>query len=286
MSIETLLNGQNRDGGWPYVRGGSWTEPTVYAILALAASGETEAAGRGLLWIRALQRPDGGWPPCAGVGRSTWVTALAALLPPESLGRERHARGIAWLLESTGKESTFLYRLREWLIGNPRPPEVDFPGWPWFPDTASWVGPTSLSILALEKEFRRHPSRRLAGRIESGRGFLLRRACHQGGWNHGSVQDLAYDSRPYPETTGMALAALRGVQSPRVDRALAVAAGFLGECRSADALNWLRLGLMAHGRLDAAYCPPEVAYRTLSDSSLDLLVAHARKGNGLFGGYA
>ena len=35
MSIEILLKKQNRDGGWPYVRGGSWTEPTVYAVLAL-----------------------------------------------------------------------------------------------------------------------------------------------------------------------------------------------------------------------------------------------------------
>ena len=43
MSIELLVSKQNRDGGWPYVRGTSWTEPTVYAILALLAAGETEA---------------------------------------------------------------------------------------------------------------------------------------------------------------------------------------------------------------------------------------------------
>jgi len=54
----------------------------------------------------------------------------------------------------------------------------------------------------------------------------------------------------------MALAALRGVRSPGHQRGLAVARRFLGECRSADALNWLRLGLLAHGQLPAGYCHP------------------------------
>jgi hypothetical protein len=284
MSIETLLGRQNRDGGWPYVRGGSWTEPTVYAVLALTAAGESEAAGRGVRWIVSTARRDGGWAPRADVDQSTWVTALVALLPAGLLGEAPHARGIEWLLETTGKESTGLYRLREWMLGNARPPELEFPGWPWFPGTAAWVGPTSLAILALEKENRRNPSERIVRRIEEGRSFLLRRACREGGWNHGSVQDLAYDSRPYPETTGMALAALRGVRSPVVDRALKLAGGFLGECHSADALNWLRLGLMAHGNLDAGYCPPEVLCRTLSESSLDLLVAEEGNGRSLFWG--
>ena len=84
---------------------------------------------------------------------------------------------------------------------------------------------------------------------------------------------------PYPETTGMALAALRGVASPKVERALAVAQGFLNECRSADALNWLRLGLLAHGRLPDGFCPPaRVAYRTLPETSLALIVAGGQKG--------
>ena len=53
MSIELVLRKQNRDGGWPYARGTSWTEPTVYAILALLAAGEGGPAQRGLEWLRA-----------------------------------------------------------------------------------------------------------------------------------------------------------------------------------------------------------------------------------------
>ena len=283
MNIGILAGKQNRDGGWPYLRGSSWTEPTAYAVLALLAAGETEPARRGVSWILAIQRPDGGWPPQAGVDRSTWVTALVALLPPEYLGARAHAGAIAWLLETTGRESTTTYRLREWLLGNPRPPEQEFPGWPWIPDAAAWVAPTSLAVLALDKEYRRRPLPAIRDRIDSGRRFLLARMCHEGGWNYGSAGALGYESRPYPETTGMALAALRGVRSPRTERALTLAQRFLGECRSADALNWLRLGLLAHGQLPAGYCHPlEIADRTLPDTSLGLLVGAAAKGRDFF----
>jgi len=175
MSVEILLGKQNRDGGWPYVRGASWTEPTVYAILALLAEGDTQTAGRGLRWLPTVQRPDGGWSPRAGVEESTWVTALVALLPRERLGREAHARAIQWLLCTQGRESTISYRLREWLLGNRRPDDQQFPGWPWIPGTAAWVGTTALAILALEKEARRRPSPAIAERVAEGRGFLRAR---------------------------------------------------------------------------------------------------------------
>ncbi len=282
MSIELLVSKQNRDGGWPYVRGRSWTEPTAYAVLALLAADRKEPAARGLEWILSARRPDGGFPPQTGVDESTWVTALVTLLPPEGLGPAVHARAIEWILDTTGKESTLLYKIRERLLGNPRPPEVEFPGWPWVLGAAAWVGPTSVAILALEKARRRKGSSSMDRRIDEGQKFLLRRMCAEGGWNHGSVRALGYESRPYPETTGMGLAALRGVNSPKVDLALGVAKNFLAECRSADAINWLRLGLMAHGQLPPGYCPPvDITYRTVPETSLDLLVSAIEKGNDL-----
>jgi hypothetical protein len=283
MSIEELAGKQNQDGGWPYVRGTSWTEPTVYAVLALLAAGETECSGRGLRWIGRNEQPDGGWPAQPGIDQSTSVTALVALLPPELLGREAHGRGIAWLLGMEGEESTLTYRLREWLLGNAPGADQEFAGWPWVPGTGAWVGPTSLAILALEKENRRTPRADLRRRVEEGRKFLIRRMCQDGGWNHGAVRALGYESQPYPETTGQALLALRGVRSAEVGKALTVARRFLAECRSADALNWLRLGLLAHDELPAGYCVPAgVASRTLPDASLDMLVGAAQKGSNLF----
>ena len=278
MSIDFIVSKQNPDGGWPYVRGRSWTEPTAYALLALLAAGRMEPARRGLDWILRAERPDGGWPPQTSVDESAWVTSLVALLPPEHLGAAVHSRAIQWLLGTTGQESTFVYRLRERLLGHAVPADRGAQGWPWVPGAAAWVGPTALAILALQTERRRNASSAIGERIDAGQRFLLNHVCQEGGWNHGSVRALGYESRPYPETTGMGLAALRGLASPEVARAVGVAKGFLAECRSADALNWLRLGLLAHGQLPAGYRPPEVVYRTLPDASLELLVSGIERG--------
>ncbi|HEY2017696.1 MAG TPA: prenyltransferase/squalene oxidase repeat-containing protein [Bryobacteraceae bacterium] len=299
MSIDILLHNQNQDGGWSYCSpranrpiaangsARSWTEATAYSVLALLAAGESRAAGRGLEWINSSQRPDGGWPPQAGIDESSWVTALVALIPPEKIGVAVHERAIGWLLSTYGQESSVSYRVRQFLLGNRRPADQLYPGWPWVPGAAAWVGPTSLAILALDKEYRLRPTGARAieirGRVESGRNFLLARMCTEGGWNHGSSRSAGYESRPYPETTGMALAALRGVASPKVDRALAVARAFLSDCRSADALNWLRLGLLAHGQLPEGSFPATPAeYRTLSEMSFALLVTGEGKGREFF----
>jgi hypothetical protein len=283
MSNGLLIAKQNRDGGWPYVRGKSWTEPTVYAVMALLAAGEMDASKRGLNWLLRMQRRDGGWPPQPGIDESSWVTALVALLPRDALGAEIHNRAIDWLLATTGKESSFAYRVREWMLGSAVAPENRFQGWPWVPDAAAWVAPTSLALLALDKERARRPSRSLSDRIESGRQYLFVHMCAGGGWNHGSVRALGYESLPYPETTGMALAAMRGVQSQKVDLSLSVAKRFLADCRSADALNWLRLGLLAHAQLPAGYSPPaEITYRTIPETSLGLLAGAAEQQHDLF----
>jgi Prenyltransferase and squalene oxidase repeat len=266
--IEFLLKKQNGDGGWPYLNGGSWTEPSVYAAIALLSAGETAPAKRGMDWILRTARPDGGWASRPGVGESSWVTALAALIPEEYLGEESRRRAIEWLLGTRGEDTTKIYALRELLLGRTASADRAHPGWPWTKGAAAWVGPTAAALIALEREQRRRPSSRIAERAATGRNFLLGHMCAEGGWNHGATSAWGYDMAPYPETTGMALLALCGVHAPQMDRALTAARGFLA-ARSADAQNWLQLGLRAHGALPQNYRPPEgIAYRTISEAAL------------------
>lgn len=275
MSPSLLSQMQNPDGGWPYRRGASWTEPTAYAVLAMLAAGDTERAGRGIRWLLNIRRPDGGWPVCADLDESAWPTAIVAMLPPESLGDEAHRGAVAWLLGETGEESTWAYRLREFLSGRKPPPDQSAPGWPWLPGAAAWVAPTSLALLALERELRRREGdSRIRRRLDEGRHFLLNRTCRTGGWNHGSVNALGYPADAYPETTGMALAALRGYRAGQVDRSVALARGFLESCRSAHAFNWLRLGLAAHDSLPSGYAPArQFEFRTVPDVAVDALIS-------------
>lgn len=271
MGLEFLLKKQNPDGGWPYLQGGSWTEPSVYATLALLAAGESRAAQRGIAWLTATERPGGGWASRPGAGESSWVTALAALAPEERIGRDAHRRAIAWLMDTRGEDTTFMYTLRLRLLG--RSPSTDYvhPGWPWTKGAAAWVGPTSAAVLALDRESKLRPSPEISARVLTGRQFLLAHTCAAGGWNHGAITAWGENMAPYPETTGMALLALRGMRAPDIDRSLIAGEKFL-DTRSADAQNWLRLGLSAHNRLPSNYQPPAgIAYRTVPEVALNFL---------------
>jgi hypothetical protein len=251
---EDLLGRQNADGGWSYFRGGSWTEPTCYALLALAASGmgDVSEVRRGMAWLQRCQRPDGGFAPRESVQESTWVTALTLLLPPDAKGFDR-SRAEAWTVDQTGRESGWVFRLRLWMLGADSSGEsLSFDGWPWYPGAAAWVGPTAVSVLALQKLARRGggPAIRsdLKKRIDQGLSYLLARRCSDGGWNHGSTRSLGYDSDSYPETTGLALLALHGVDDPKVAQGVARGEQQLAICESSEGVSWLRLGLGAHGR--------------------------------------
>jgi hypothetical protein len=247
---EDLLGRQNADGGWSYHRGGSWTEPTCYALLALTASGasHTPEVRRAVEWLRRCQRSDGGFAPRESVPESTWLTALTLLLPPETAGLDRQ-RAEAWTVEQTGRESGWVNRLRLWMLGaDSSGDSMSFDGWAWYPGTAAWVAPTAASILALEKMVKNGNAADLQKRIQEGRSFLLARRCRDGGWNHGSTRALGYDSDSYPETTGIALLALHGATGPEVSKGLERGEQHLAACQSSEAASWLRLGLGAHGR--------------------------------------
>ena len=282
---QELLNRQNNDGGWGYRRdGSSWTEPTCYALLALASVklSSSDAAQRGLRWLASRQRADGGWAPRDGVDESTWVTALMLLLPPDqALGVDR-TRASQWLLMQTGRESGLVHRLRLLLLGLGADPTQRFDGWPWYPGTAAWVVPTALTLLALEKFDRSRSDSVVQKRIGEARSFLLARRCRDGGWNHGSTHALGYDSDSYPETTGLALLALHGATPSQLGTALDLGERHLRESQSLDATSWLTLGLMAHGRTPAVGAV--IPHQGTVPIALGALAEAARQGRNLFVG--
>lgn len=274
----SLLACQNPDGGYPYVKGGpSWTEPTAYAVLALA--GETRAVGpvaRALAWLRGMQMSDGGWPPQVAVRQSTWVTAVVVLAGPTVVGAQAYRRGIGWILRQTGQDTNLWMRARQWLTGDAAGP--DFAGWPWFPGTSAWVTPTALSMLALRQALRLEEASAIRARLESGASFLLAHAARDGGWNYGAPRALGYDARSYAETTGVALLALAGRDSPGIRKACRSARQQLATLQPSEGDSWLRLGLLAHGQLGEDGGIPAPAARTTQNAALALLASAARRG--------
>ena len=261
MSITGALIGKQNRGWRLAVRPrSSWTEPTVYAVLALLAAGEDEPARAGpRAGSRGTQRPDGGWPPQAGVDESTWVTALVALLAARATwapGRTPAPSAGWW--DTPERNRRGLYRMREWLLGLSVPPEQEVAGLAVDARLGGWVGPTRSRSWRSKSECPPQPSPRSPRAHRRGPPVPARRMCAERRLEpRRRCAPLGYDSNPYPETTGMALAALRGVTiAARSIAPWRLAEQFLGECRSADALNWLRLGLLAHGQLPAGYCPP------------------------------
>lgn len=280
-ALSFLLASQNADGGWGYRGGGSWTEPSAYALLALGAEATAmESHTRGARWLAGLQRPDGGWPPRASVAPSTWVTALAVLVLADSLDQSALAAAVRRLLGQTGRESGFFHRLRLRLLGVET--GEGFDGWPWFPETAAWVAPTAVTILALERARRRAARPELERRLASGRSFLWSRTCRDGGWNHGSSRALGYEAGSYPETTGLALLALHGSNAPKLPAALAAAQHHASACRSAEGINWLRLGLAAHSKSAPAGPVPQDPCRGVMDNALLVLAERATTGKNAF----
>jgi hypothetical protein len=276
--IASIRSTQNPDGGWGYAGRSSWTEPTAFALLALASAGSlSESFQAGIRWLAKAQRGDGGWAPNASVSESTWVTAPAVLALAESDSGSNLQPAVDWLLRQTGEESSLADRLRRILMGSRMESGEGTSGWPWLAGTAGWVMPTSLTILALEKAERHRRATGTRDRVRQGREFLLARICRDGGWNYGSPEALGYQANSYPDTTGMALLALHGSASAKLTAAIMKAESQLPQCHSPQTSCWLRIGLAAHGRRLPEPGDCRVENAPLLDHSLILLARAAEE---------
>jgi hypothetical protein len=257
-----LRETQNADGGWGYFPGKqSWLEPTFYAAVAL--QGEP-AADRAWELLNCWQGADGGWRPSADVQVPSWSTALCVRLA-QSRGEfgEPFQKGVAWLLSSAGNEAPLWWKLllRTKLVSY-SDRNLNYIGWPWKPNSASWVEPTAHAIVALKQAALKMPSAKLWERVRNGEDHLMDVRCSDGGWNVGNRAARAQDLVAYPDTTAIALIGLQGHND--LGKSLDLAARMARETISPLARAWLTIALRVHG----ADVPASTAQLTSSPETM------------------
>jgi hypothetical protein len=112
---------------------------------------------------------------------------------------------------------------------------------PPFPDTVSWVVPTSMALITLERARNKGliRGRELQNRLRLGTEMLLDRACPGGGWNAGNAVVYGVPLRPHIDATALALAALRSHNYlPIVRNSLTWILNRI-DCPSACSLAWV-----------------------------------------------
>ncbi len=247
--IQVLTRSQNADGGWGYFAGKrSWLEPTVYSLLALHHLSGTPAWQRGWDLVRSWQLPSGAWRPNANVEEPHWSTALAVTLHcARRQFDEQCQRGVDWLLEHRGEESTTLSRFLGMFMTNHLGHDRKFAGWPWLPGTTSWIEPTSHALIALKRAAPEVRNPELRRRITLAEGMILRRRCADGGWNYGSRAALGVDLPSYPETTALALLGLQSCPDADLSQDLIRARELWHSCTTRLGRAWLAVSLRNFG---------------------------------------
>jgi hypothetical protein len=243
LVIELLRRRLPGGGGWSHSGAQFGTEPTSLALLALH-SGEI-VTNEQAAPLTACQAADGLWSAVGdGTGPSFWATALA-VNALSILGTEpaTYADSVEALIRSRPMEASLLVSLKFRFLDR----HVQFDprkyGWPWVPETVSWVAPTAMALIALERAKRRGLvcGGELQRRLRLGAEMLLDRACQGGGWNAGNAVVYGVPLRPHVDTTALALLALRPLyQLPIVRNSLRWLLRN-AECPSAFSLAWMIL---------------------------------------------
>jgi hypothetical protein len=234
-------------------------------------------------WLTAVQRDDGGFAPTRSVRESTWVTSLAALALASGDARQRNARlarwnhAIAWLLAQKPAQTSGVVGVLQRLLNTPgsRPPPG---GAAWYPGTAAWVAPTAMRVFALARASAITGNPITQHALEQARNFLLTRRLADGGWNHGGWHAAFEPVASYPETTGMALLALRGSPPQGLRPSLDLAEVSIARAGSLEAWAWLNMSLIVHNRRDSlehAHAPVELPVWTVRDLALGILSSNA-----------
>jgi hypothetical protein len=213
LCTEGLIRSQLPGRGWPSTRSSAQAavEPTALALLALPLNSvrERDAA---IAFLLRIQNPNGSWPAfLADDDHGSGYTGLALYAlrrcAVEGAATDRATR---WLLRSQGRESDWLWKWKFRLFDRHVRFDPGKFGWPWLPETISWVVPTSYSVLALKNGSGASRQGPRHFRIRRGVEMLYDRICPQGGWNAGNGVVYGSPMAPHPDATAVALLALRG----------------------------------------------------------------------------
>ena len=248
-----LLRRQLPCGGWSALLSSAQPalEPTCYSLLAV----ESQAVGareRAQAFLLRAQNPNGSWPVFVGDDRNgSWLTSLVAVTLRDFVAAiPARLKGLHWLLSNAGKEGDWFWRWKFRTSDRHVRFDPDKSGWPWFPDTVSWVVPTTFAILALNQLPCSCGGFDLAPfRVDRGVEMLIDRACPGGGWNAGNGVVYGTAVAPHPDDTAIALLAL--CDQPQ-DALLETSLDYLE--RTAPTLTapwslaWAILALAAHRR--------------------------------------
>jgi hypothetical protein len=253
-----LLRAQNADGGWGYNPGSSsGAEPTCWTLLALGRTRHQEeveeAARRGHQWLHRAQLPDGSLPAFVGQPKGCWVTALACLaLLAQKESRDFVNRGVRWLGDTWPAEGGLAWRLRSRWQKTPAVVRQDpsLRGWSWTPGTASWVEPTSCSLILLKNLSPDSLPPSGKKRVRLAEAMLYDRMCVGGGWNSGNPLVYGVAGVPRVGPTVWALLALRDRRHrPENQKSLDWLAASFDEIQGPGSLALAHLCLEAHGRV-------------------------------------
>jgi hypothetical protein len=256
----TLSNGlaelsrrQLPSGGWAALRWSAQASLETTCLGALATGSEdSDARRRAQDFLLRVQNPNGSWPAFFGDDHDgVWVTSLAVIALRDVVRAiPARLRGTGWLLECVGRESNWLWKWKFRTVDRRVRFDPDKFGWPWIPDTVSWVVPTAFAILALSQLPCSCGS--LEGipiRIDHGIEMLIDRACPGGGWNSGNGVVYGSALAPHPDDTAVALLALGNrTQDPVVQASVEWLEHTAVALTAPWSLAWAILALAAHGR--------------------------------------
>ncbi len=251
--LAELSRRQLPSGGWAALRSSAQASLETTCLAALATGSEdSDAERRAQDFLLRVQNPNGSWPAFSGDDEDgVWVTSLAVIALRDVVSAiPARLRGVGWLLECVGRESNWLWKWKFRTVDRHVRFDPDKFGWPWIPDTVSWVVPTAFSILALSQLPCSCGSLEdIPIRVDRGIEMLIDRACPSGGWNAGNGVVYGSALAPHPDVTAVALLALSNrTQHPVVQTSVDWLEHTAATLTAPWSLAWAILALAAHNR--------------------------------------